>query len=438
MLPSCTAETVGNALVPCQLCGKLFKGKGIARHMHSCKAKHETADVERGKEQDGREGIPDLVQASDAVGSAGPRPRKSICGTFGCILPDKHAGLHKFPDSEGAGHKRKQEQLHNQEGLGRSAADKRRVLPRRQRCTVQSERVHSHGTDLIGRRVRVWWEDDKRYYSGTVREWNAVSDRHIVVYDDGDQRPEALNDAQTLWHLHPAEQRRPTSQVAPTCTRRQPSLLLGLVTPTRGVRLGSAYQARAVPLHTQSLQPPPAPPPRCRCDRPASWERGRWWCSRNDASACGYEAMPSGLPTTPLCHCGKPSVWARAHWWCERGTAAGGCGFMQLAEPERPSPQLLRKREIECSVGASMAALLTAAAKGPLGAVSFVADSDCGVGLFARERLPKETIVAEYGGPRMHISKLVNGEYALQSARRREPASACESSAMSAHHEHSP
>ena len=102
-----------------------------------------------------------------------------------------------------------------------------------------------------------------------------------------------------------------------------------------------------------------------------------------------------------------------------------------------------------------LAALLTACALGPVSEFCFVASSDCGNGLFARQPLhphadrtrgilappcpvlmprpstplpvlmsrpstpprmgrPSGLIVTEYGGPRMHLSSLSRGEFALQ------------------------
>ena len=43
-----------------------------------------------------------------------------------------------------------------------------------------------HGLQLINRRVRVYWEDDGKWYSGKVREFDVVDGSHLVLYDDGD------------------------------------------------------------------------------------------------------------------------------------------------------------------------------------------------------------------------------------------------------------
>lgn len=39
---------------------------------------------------------------------------------------------------------------------------------------------------LIGSRIKVWWPDDKKFYNGVVKKFDANSKKHKVVYDDGD------------------------------------------------------------------------------------------------------------------------------------------------------------------------------------------------------------------------------------------------------------
>jgi len=201
-------------------------------------------------------------------------------------------------------------------------------------------------------------------------------------------------------------------------------------------RIGSAFQADAnVALLTDSVMPPPAAPPKCLCGQPAEWARSRWWCAVGEAG-CGYEAVPP--PTqlvstaaslhgvepggwrqvstmlTPTCACGLQAVWTHhGHWFCVRGLGTG-CGFVSAAEPPRPEPQRIEPFEAQASITRGVAAMLTAAAYGPLGAFTFIGVADCGRGLFARQALPKETIVGEYGGPRLHMASLRKGEYALQ------------------------
>ena len=46
----------------------------------------------------------------------------------------------------------------------------------------------------VGSRIRVFWQADQAWYSGTIKAYTDAVDTHLVVYDDGDQRNEALSD----------------------------------------------------------------------------------------------------------------------------------------------------------------------------------------------------------------------------------------------------
>ena len=53
----------------------------------------------------------------------------------------------------------------------------------------------------VGSRIRVWWQADQMWYSGTVKAYTDAVDTHLVVYDDGDQRNEALSNPCLSWEL---------------------------------------------------------------------------------------------------------------------------------------------------------------------------------------------------------------------------------------------
>ncbi|CAF2031233.1 unnamed protein product [Brassica napus] len=59
--------------------------------------------------------------------------------------------------------------------------------------------LQSHGEDLVGSRVRVWWPIDKAYYKGVVNSYDSAKKKHLVIYDDGDQ--EILNLKTQKWHF---------------------------------------------------------------------------------------------------------------------------------------------------------------------------------------------------------------------------------------------
>ncbi|GBG74693.1 hypothetical protein CBR_g19098 [Chara braunii] len=43
-----------------------------------------------------------------------------------------------------------------------------------------------YGEELVGRRVKVWWPQDKQFYTGQVMSYNPTTKKHEVAYDDGD------------------------------------------------------------------------------------------------------------------------------------------------------------------------------------------------------------------------------------------------------------
>ncbi|KAJ0262912.1 Transcriptional regulator [Hirschfeldia incana] len=59
--------------------------------------------------------------------------------------------------------------------------------------------LQSHGKDLVGTRVRVWWPIDKAYYKGVVNSYDSAKKKHLVIYDDGEQ--EILNLKTEKWHF---------------------------------------------------------------------------------------------------------------------------------------------------------------------------------------------------------------------------------------------
>ncbi|KAI3765368.1 hypothetical protein L2E82_15400 [Cichorium intybus] len=61
---------------------------------------------------------------------------------------------------------------------------KRRRVSRLVKCT--SNEKENKTTDLIGRRIKVWWPMDKVYYEGVVKSYDHESKKHVVLYDDGD------------------------------------------------------------------------------------------------------------------------------------------------------------------------------------------------------------------------------------------------------------
>jgi hypothetical protein len=179
------------------------------------------------------------------------------------------------------------------------------------------------------------------------------------------------------------------------------------------VRVGPEAQA-SVELVVDSLQPPPRQTPLCSCRQPAIWDRGRWWC---EARTCAYEREPPPFSLTPLCACAQPCVWHHGRWWCERGDA--GCDLERREarpEPKRvcsSTSRHIKVSSIEGTLATSTASLLTYAAFG-LEEWSFVAPTDCGLGLFARGEIQTDQLIGEYAGPRLPLSLLKHSTYAFE------------------------
>ncbi|GJV33394.1 sister chromatid cohesion protein PDS5 homolog B-like protein isoform X1 [Tanacetum coccineum] len=61
---------------------------------------------------------------------------------------------------------------------------KRRRVSGLVKCT--SKEGENHTTDLIGRRIKVWWPMDKSFYEGLVKSYDHQKKKHVVLYNDGD------------------------------------------------------------------------------------------------------------------------------------------------------------------------------------------------------------------------------------------------------------
>ncbi|KAL0055389.1 hypothetical protein WJX82_011624 [Trebouxia sp. C0006] len=57
---------------------------------------------------------------------------------------------------------------------------------------VPHHRITGGGTDLVGRRIEIWWSKDKAFYPGVVKSYNHRKKTHLVAYTDGERFPEDL------------------------------------------------------------------------------------------------------------------------------------------------------------------------------------------------------------------------------------------------------
>ncbi|KAG4182794.1 hypothetical protein ERO13_A09G067800v2 [Gossypium hirsutum] len=87
------------------------------------------------------------------------------------------------------------------ENLEKSAAGSRvkskRSIAGLAKCTANEDGINI--ADLIGYRIKVWWPMDKKFYEGTIKSYDPIKRKHVVLYDDGDV--EVLRLERERWEL---------------------------------------------------------------------------------------------------------------------------------------------------------------------------------------------------------------------------------------------
>ncbi|KAI3718581.1 hypothetical protein L6452_19458 [Arctium lappa] len=68
--------------------------------------------------------------------------------------------------------------------LGPVKKRKRRRISGLAKCTL--DETDTNTRDLIGRRIKVWWPEDKAFYGGVVNSYDHQKKKHVVLYDDGE------------------------------------------------------------------------------------------------------------------------------------------------------------------------------------------------------------------------------------------------------------
>ncbi|CAI9270247.1 unnamed protein product [Lactuca saligna] len=63
---------------------------------------------------------------------------------------------------------------------------KRKSIAGLAKCTTKEKDKESHTTDLIGKRIQVWWPMDKVFYEGLVKAYDHQKKKHVVLYNDGE------------------------------------------------------------------------------------------------------------------------------------------------------------------------------------------------------------------------------------------------------------
>ncbi|KAK0598612.1 hypothetical protein LWI29_036294 [Acer saccharum] len=67
---------------------------------------------------------------------------------------------------------------------GSNKKRKRRSIAGLAKCTSKHGEINYE--DLIGHKIKVWWPMDKQFYEGTVKSYDPIKKKHVILYNDGD------------------------------------------------------------------------------------------------------------------------------------------------------------------------------------------------------------------------------------------------------------
>ncbi|XP_031270403.1 sister chromatid cohesion protein PDS5 homolog A-like [Pistacia vera] len=101
---------------------------------------------------------------------------------------------------------------------GSTKKRKRRSIAGLAKCTTKNHGVNIE--DLIGYRIKVWWPMDKEFYEGTVKSYDPIQQKHVILYDDGDVEVLRLN--KERWELLD-NGRKPTKKSKSNLRKSAPS-----------------------------------------------------------------------------------------------------------------------------------------------------------------------------------------------------------------------
>ncbi|RDX94616.1 Sister chromatid cohesion protein PDS5-like B, partial [Mucuna pruriens] len=68
--------------------------------------------------------------------------------------------------------------------IGSAKKLKRKSIGGLAKCATKEG--ESDAEDLIGCRIKVWWPLDKKFYEGTVKSYEPLKRKHVILYNDGD------------------------------------------------------------------------------------------------------------------------------------------------------------------------------------------------------------------------------------------------------------
>ena len=138
------------------------------------------------------------------------------------------------------------ESKENLPNLPAEETEKRKTVfappPSHQR-SLRHDSLMLEGPDLVGKRVRVYWPDDKKWYSGQAKAFDSVTLEHLVRYDDGEERQECLTGLEPLqWELllpavAAASSTRAATMLRSALREADPETLAGSLAAAEGLTL---------------------------------------------------------------------------------------------------------------------------------------------------------------------------------------------------------
>ncbi|XP_011002359.1 PREDICTED: sister chromatid cohesion protein PDS5 homolog A-B-like isoform X2 [Populus euphratica] len=108
---------------------------------------------------------------------------------------------------------------------------KRRSVAGLAKCPTKKSGIDIE--DIIGYRIKVWWPMDKKFYGGTIKSYDPLKRKHVILYDDGDievlrldkERWELVDNGPKRTKKSISFKRTPSKDMSPAPKNRSPSSL---------------------------------------------------------------------------------------------------------------------------------------------------------------------------------------------------------------------
>ncbi|KAM7260371.1 hypothetical protein ACFE04_016112 [Oxalis oulophora] len=95
--------------------------------------------------------------------------------SFGQTGSKKKSLIHEIPNKKKTNHQ------------GSEGKVTPKPKPKRKRSAEEDSGTPRLGEEMVGKRIKVWWPMDKKYYEGVVDSYDKIKRKHKVVYTDGDK-----------------------------------------------------------------------------------------------------------------------------------------------------------------------------------------------------------------------------------------------------------